>query len=160
MRLSTSRGGRVSVAALIGVGALGIGALVAIPATQALAATGCDVSYSTNTWAGGFTGTVSIKNLGDPITSWTLRFAFPDTGQKVGQGWSANWSQSGTQVTATNLSYNGSLGTGASTSIGFNGTWSGSNPSRPPGHLRNLRRHNLRRRSHRPRRRAVPRPAG
>ena len=30
-------------------------------------------------------------------------------------------------MTATNLSYNGALGTGASTQIGFNGTYSGTN---------------------------------
>ncbi|MDH6460314.1 hypothetical protein M2302_000469 [Micromonospora sp. A200] len=36
--------------------------------------------------------------------------------------------QTGTAVTATNLSYNGTLAPGASTSFGFNGTHTGSNP--------------------------------
>jgi hypothetical protein len=36
--------------------------------------------------------------------------------------------QSGTAVTATNLGYNGALAPGASTSFGFNGTSTGSNP--------------------------------
>ncbi|HEU5427421.1 MAG TPA: arabinofuranosidase catalytic domain-containing protein, partial [Actinocrinis sp.] len=34
--------------------------------------------------------------------------------------------QSGANVTVTNVSYNGSLGTGASTSFGFNGSWNNS----------------------------------
>ncbi|MFI7546796.1 cellulose binding domain-containing protein [Actinoplanes sp. NPDC049599] len=52
----------------------------------------------------------------------------PSTGQRVNQGWSATWTQSGTRVTAASASWNGSLGTGASTSIGFAGAWSSTNP--------------------------------
>ncbi|MCW6004153.1 cellulose binding domain-containing protein [Micromonospora sp. CPCC 205371] len=37
-------------------------------------------------------------------------------------------SQSGSQVTARNLSYNASIGTNANVSFGFNGAWNGSNP--------------------------------
>ncbi|MFB9238825.1 glycoside hydrolase family 48 protein, partial [Plantactinospora siamensis] len=99
-----------------------------VPATPAMAAASCDVAYTTNDWTGGFTASVTLTNLGDPINGWTLKFAFPNSSQKVSNGWSANWSQSGNQVTATSMSWNGSLGTGASTNIGFNGTFSGSNP--------------------------------
>ncbi|HTJ33014.1 MAG TPA: cellulase family glycosylhydrolase [Dactylosporangium sp.] len=100
--------------------------------TSAQAAAGCQVTYATNDWTsgpgqGGFTANVTIKNLGDPLSSWTLGFTFPG-GQQLQQGWSATWSQSGANVTAANMSYNGSLGTNASTTIGFNGTWTGSNP--------------------------------
>ncbi|GIH97264.1 cellulase family glycosylhydrolase [Planobispora siamensis] len=104
------------------------GALAAMPAAGAMAATGCAVTYTTNSWQGGFTANISIKNLGDPIKGWTLGFTFPNSGQKVVQGWSATYSQTGSAVTAKSLDYNGSLGTGASTGIGFNGSWSGSNP--------------------------------
>ncbi|MFF3444096.1 glycoside hydrolase family 6 protein [Streptosporangium sp. NPDC002721] len=96
-------------------------------AATAHAAVACDVAYTTNDWQGGFTASVTIKNLGDPLTNWTLGFAFT-AGQTLQQGWSATWAQSGTQVTARNLSWNGSLATGASTSIGFNGASTGSNP--------------------------------
>ncbi|WP_267897497.1 cellulose binding domain-containing protein [Micromonospora deserti] len=34
----------------------------------------------------------------------------PTTGQQAGQGWSATYRQSGTAVTATNVSYNGTRG--------------------------------------------------
>src|SRR6185437_8168856 len=92
---------------------------------SASAASGCQVSYTTNSWSGGFTASISITNLGSPLTSWTLGFTLPG-GEAVGQGWSATFSQSGQSVSATNISYNGSLGTNASTSIGFNGTFTGS----------------------------------
>ncbi|KJK32983.1 cellulose 1,4-beta-cellobiosidase, partial [Lentzea aerocolonigenes] len=55
---------------------------------------------------------------------------FPGT-QKVSQGWSANWSQSGADVTATSMSWNGGLGTGASAEIGFNGSYTGSTNADP-----------------------------
>ncbi|MFC4061237.1 glycoside hydrolase family 6 protein [Planomonospora corallina] len=96
-------------------------------ATTAHAAVACDVAYSTNDWQGGFTANVTIKNLGDALDGWTLGFTFTG-GQKLQQGWSATWAQEGAKVTAKNLDWNGKLGTGASTSVGFNGSWSGSNP--------------------------------
>ncbi|HUR05792.1 MAG TPA: glycoside hydrolase family 6 protein [Nonomuraea sp.] len=109
--------------------------LAAGQTTAAQAAVACDVAYTPNTWTtspgqGGFTANITLKNLGDPLTAWTLAFDFPTTTQKyTPSGWGANWSQSGTRVTGQNLSYNGSLATGASTNIGFNGTWSGTNPN-------------------------------
>ena len=93
------------------------------------ATTGCSVTYTVqNQWPGGFTAAVTVQNLGTALNGWTLAFTFPAAGQQVGQAWSATWAQSGQHVTATNLSYNGSLATGASTGIGFNGTWTTSNP--------------------------------
>ncbi|MEU4400281.1 glycoside hydrolase family 6 protein [Micromonospora orduensis] len=114
--------------ALAGAGALVAGGLVTIPVTAAQAATQCDIAYSSNDWQGGFTANITIKNVGDPLNGWTLGWTFPNSSQRVQQGWSAEFTQSGSQVTARSLSYNGSLATGASTSIGFNGAWSGSNP--------------------------------
>ncbi|WBC17956.1 cellulase family glycosylhydrolase [Micromonospora sp. WMMA1998] len=111
------------------VGALALAATAVLPSTNAMAATGCAVTYTTNSWQGGFTATVTVKNLGDPVNGWTLGFTFPDGGQRVVQGWSATWQQSGSVVTGRSLDYNGALGTGASTTVGFNGSWTGSNPS-------------------------------
>ncbi|MEV0005835.1 glycoside hydrolase family 44 protein [Micromonospora sp. NPDC050980] len=91
---------------------------------------GCAVGWAANSWPGGFTATVTIRNTGSTaVDGWTLAFDFPTGTQKVGQGWSATWKQDGAAVTATNLSWNGRLAPGASTSIGFNGTWSGTNPA-------------------------------
>ncbi len=94
-------------------------------AQSASAASGCRVSYTVNTWPGGFSANISITNLGSPVTGWTLAFTLPGT-EAVSQGWSATFSQSGQKVTAANASYNGSLGTNASAGIGFNGTFTGS----------------------------------
>ncbi|MEE6257309.1 glycoside hydrolase family 6 protein [Plantactinospora sonchi] len=120
---------RQKAVAVAGASALVAAGLVTLPASSALAAPGCSVTYSANQWQGGFSASITIRNVGDPINGWTLRFTFPDSGQRVSQGWSATWSQSGSQVTAQSQSWNGNLATGASTSIGFNGSWSGSNPA-------------------------------
>ncbi|MGK5441020.1 cellulose binding domain-containing protein, partial [Micromonospora sp. URMC 105] len=128
MNLWRNLSGPRRTVALAGASVLVAGGMVAIPVTAAQAATQCSVDYTTSDWPGGFTATVTIKNLGDPVSSWNLGFTFPDTSQRVQQGWSAKWSQTGQNVTAASESWNGSLGTGASTSIGFNGAWSGSNP--------------------------------
>src|SRR5688500_12139750 len=107
--------------------ALVSGTVATLPASAAT--TGCSVSYTVQSqWPGGFTAAVAIENLGSAVTSWTLAYDFPTTGQKINQGWSASWAQAGTRVTANNASWNGSLGTGATTSIGFTGAWSGTNP--------------------------------
>jgi len=115
----------IAVASAMALGS----ALVVGVATSASAAAGCQITYTISSqWPGGSSTNVTIQNLGDPLTSWALTWTFPVAGQTVGSGWSANWSQSGQNVTATNLSWNGALGTGASTGLGFNGTWTTSNP--------------------------------
>jgi len=102
-----------------------------VTATAANAATGCSVGYTVNQWPGGFTANLSITNLGDPVTSWTLKWTFAN-GQTVTNGWNGTYSQSGSAVTVTNLSYNGSLATGvAYTGAGFQGTWNNSTNSTP-----------------------------
>jgi hypothetical protein len=111
------------------VGALLLAGAAAVTLPAVAASTGCSVTYTVQSqWPGGFTSNVSITNLGDPVPAWTLTFDFPDSGQKVTQGWSATWSQAGTHVSAASMSYNGALGTNGTTSIGFGGAWSGSNP--------------------------------
>jgi cellulase/cellobiase CelA1 len=95
--------------------------IAALALTQpAAAASGCQISYTSSSWPGGFTASISVTNLGSPITNWTLAFTLPGN-EAVSQGWSANYSQSGQNVTAANASYNGSLGTNGNTSIGFSG---------------------------------------
>ncbi|WP_425827668.1 cellulose binding domain-containing protein [Streptomyces fractus] len=96
-------------------------------ASASAAAPACTVEYSvTGQWGDGFQGAVKVTNNGAAKYSWSLSFGFAD-GQKVTQGWSAKWSQSGTTVTAGNETWNGALPTGASVSAGFVGSWSGAN---------------------------------
>src|SRR3954468_1759812 len=101
-------------------------AAVAVALPAGAAAAGCSVNYAVSSqWAGGFGATVSITNLGDPLTSWQLRWAF-GAGQTITQMWNATAAQSGAAVTASNAPYNGNLGANASLDIGFNANWNGS----------------------------------
>ena len=100
---------------------------VAMPADAAAA--GCSVSYAVSSqWQGGFGADVAVTNLGDPLTSWTLTWSF-GAGQTVTQAWNTTLTQSGSAVTARNVGYNGSVATNGTVSFGFNGSWTGSNPS-------------------------------
>lgn len=121
---------RKSLTAVVMAAVVAVTGLVAViaHASAASAAAGCRVNYVVSSqWAGGFSTDIAVTNLGDPVDGWTLRFAFPAVDQLLGQTWSATWSQSGQQVSATNLSWNAKLGTDGTANIGFVGTWFGSN---------------------------------
>jgi polyvinyl alcohol dehydrogenase (cytochrome) len=114
-------------AAVAAVGTVVAGVAMALSAHAATV--GCSVTYSVaSQWPGGFTASVSITNLGDAINNWTLTWSFT-AGQQITQAWNTTATQSGGQVTARSLSYNAALATNASTSFGFNGSWTGSNPA-------------------------------
>ncbi|TDE20499.1 glycoside hydrolase family 6 protein [Actinomadura sp. 6K520] len=100
---------------------------VALAQTQASAAPGCKVDYTTNDWGSGFTANVAVTNLGDPITGgWTLEWDFTGN-QQVTSGWNGTFAQSGGHVTVTGPSWSGTLGTGATVTPGFQATYSGTN---------------------------------
>ncbi|HKT06147.1 MAG TPA: cellulose binding domain-containing protein [Rugosimonospora sp.] len=114
---------------LIGAAMLVAATAAGVPlAGQALAATpACQVDYAVgNSWAGGFQAGITITNNAAPLTSWTLAFQFAN-GQTVANGWNGTFTQDGAQVTVASQSYNGSLGTGGSATIGMVGTWIDSN---------------------------------
>ncbi|MHC0428935.1 glycoside hydrolase family 6 protein [Streptomyces sp. O3] len=91
------------------------------------AAPGCSVDYAIqNDWGSGFTAAVTVTNTGDPVSGWDLKWSFAGN-QQISQGWNAGLSQSGADATASNVSYNGALGTGDSASFGFNASYSGAN---------------------------------
>lgn len=97
--------------------------------TNQAAAGGCQVTYTPNNWQGGFTASVTITNSGaSAIDGWTLAFTFP-ADQKITNAWDAAVTQSGTSVTATNLSYDASIAPGGSQSFGFQGTWTTNDTS-------------------------------
>jgi mannan endo-1,4-beta-mannosidase len=60
------------------------------------------------------------------ISAWTVTWTFGN-GQSITQVWNATVTSSGSAVTARNVSYNGSLGAGASTTFGFLASWNGTN---------------------------------
>src|SRR4051812_29651911 len=93
------------VLATVALGVL-VGGSVAIGVRPAAAATtGCAVTYQNlSAWessptSGGFSATLAITNLGDPITHWTLTFT-PPAGQTVTSGWNATFDLAAT-VSAT-----------------------------------------------------------
>lgn len=91
---------------------------------------GCVATYTlVNSWSGGFQGSITIANNGTaPINGWTIAWTFPGD-QKIGQLWSAGYTQSGEHVTATNLPYNATIAPGSSVNFGFTGTFTNSDTS-------------------------------
>jgi cellulase/cellobiase CelA1 len=61
---------------------------------------------------------VTITNGSSPRTSWTVTFTLP-AGHTVAGSWNAQFTISGSTVTARNMSYNGNLGAGGTASFGF-----------------------------------------
>lgn len=84
------------------------------------------VAYTMSTWNNGFTASISITNTGtSTINGWTLSFTLP-SGQSITSGWNATYSPSSGQVSARNVSYNGTLAPGATIDIGFQATHTGN----------------------------------
>ncbi len=89
----------------------------------------CSVHYSGSSWTGAFTVNITINNIStSPIQGWTLVFTF-GSDQKVQAGWNATWSQQGAVVTARDVGYNDIIAPGSAAGLGFNGTWTTSNPT-------------------------------
>jgi glucuronoarabinoxylan endo-1,4-beta-xylanase len=90
----------------------------------------CSVHYAiTNSWPGGFGASLTITNTSSTaINGWSLGFSFPN-GQTITQLWNGSYTQSGSAVSITNVSYNASIPAGQSLSSapGFNGSWNGTN---------------------------------
>ncbi|MDG6107272.1 cellulose binding domain-containing protein [Dactylosporangium aurantiacum] len=106
-----------------------VGTASAVTVAAHAAAAGCSVTYTISSqWPGGFGANIEVRNLGDPLTGWTLSWSF-GAGQQVTQAWNTTLAQSGSAVTARNVAWNGSLPTNGSAGFGFNGSWNGSNPA-------------------------------
>ncbi|GAA3227836.1 cellulase family glycosylhydrolase [Nonomuraea helvata] len=106
--------------------------------TSADAAVSCSATYS-KTWdsgGGAFGATITVTNTGDPLTTWALSFDFPNS-QVITQMWEgtptpATPTPAGAVITINPLSYNAAKGTGATWTVGFNGTYTGGVNSNPP----------------------------
>ncbi|HET8842448.1 MAG TPA: cellulose binding domain-containing protein, partial [Ktedonobacteraceae bacterium] len=98
--------------------------------TPSASGASCRVVYQVGSqWSGGFSATLTITNTGTTaINGWTLTFTFPN-GQTITQLWNGSFTQSGGNVTVTNLSYNATIAPGQTlgSSPGFNGSWNGTN---------------------------------
>jgi cellulase/cellobiase CelA1 len=86
----------------------------------------CTATYKVvNQWPGGFQGEVTVTAGASAIGGWTVTWRFAN-GESVDQSWNATISSQGGTVTAGNVSYNGSLPAGGSTTFGFLGSSSGT----------------------------------
>lgn len=95
------------------------------PATTPPPGGGCRIEYSANQWSGGFTAEIRVTNEGPAIDGWTLTFTVGSNVQ-LSNGWSGVWSQSGDQISVSNAAWNGSLPSGGTVSVGFQGSYSGT----------------------------------
>jgi predicted carbohydrate-binding protein with CBM5 and CBM33 domain len=92
------------------------------PPTSPPAGTGCSAMYNvTGAWTGGFQGEVMVHAGSTAVNGWTVSFTFPGT-QTVAQLWSGKATSSGSLVTVTNESWNGSIAPGSYTTFGFLGS--------------------------------------
>ncbi|MFD4659420.1 glycoside hydrolase family 9 protein [Kitasatospora sp. NPDC058444] len=88
----------------------------------------CSVSYGLgSSWGDGFTATVTVRNTGtSPVSGWTLGWNFAGD-QRISTAWNATVTQSGSEVTARDAGWNGTLAPGATAGFGFQATYSGTN---------------------------------
>lgn len=86
------------------------------------------VNYSiTQDWGSGFGADVTITNTGTTTMSdWSITWTWP-SGQSVGSLWNASYTQTGSEVTVTNVGWNADIAPGASVSFGFNGSYPSTN---------------------------------
>ena len=89
----------------------------------------CSATYQViNSWNGGYQVTLTMTAGSSAINGWTLTWTQP-SGNTITQLWNGTMTTSGSTVTVRSLSWNGSLGAGASTQIGFLGTGSTTVPA-------------------------------
>jgi len=111
------------------VGVVGNTATIQVTVNNGPPPGGCLVKYTVTQFSGGFLANLNIINASSTtITSWKLVFTFPGT-QQVLYGFNGTFTQNGNQVTIANVAWNGTIASNGIINLGFNGSWSGSNPS-------------------------------
>ncbi|WP_460808691.1 cellulose binding domain-containing protein [Micromonospora zhanjiangensis] len=96
------------------------------PPTTPPASGACRVTATVNAWNSGLTESVTITNTGgSAVNGWSLVFTLP-SGQTVTSAWNATISPSSGQVTARNVSYNGTIPAGGSVDFGFQANHTGN----------------------------------
>ncbi|MEU7721263.1 extracellular catalytic domain type 1 short-chain-length polyhydroxyalkanoate depolymerase [Streptomyces tibetensis] len=86
----------------------------------------CRVTASVNSWNTGLTASVTLTNTGTTtVNGWKAGFTLP-AGQTVTGGWGATYAPTSGSVTATNVSYNGTIAPGASVNFGYQASHAGN----------------------------------
>ncbi|MFG1866877.1 extracellular catalytic domain type 1 short-chain-length polyhydroxyalkanoate depolymerase [Micromonospora arborensis] len=95
------------------------------PTTPPPGAGACRVGYTVNAWNNGLTASVTITNTGTTaVNGWALTFTLP-SGQRITNGWNAQYAPASGAVTARNVSYNATIAPNTSVDIGFQATHEG-----------------------------------
>ena len=83
----------------------------------------CEIEVgAVSTWPGGFQGNVTVFNgTMQPVNGWTVTWKFGN-GETVQQAWNSSTTQSGSTVTAKNLSWNATIAHHNAVSFGFIGS--------------------------------------
>ena len=91
------------------------------PSTSQAAGGTCSLTSSiTNSWPGGYQLQLTVTDTGAAaLTGWTAGFSFADTAETITSSWNATVTQTGTQVSAANASYDGSIPARGSTTFGL-----------------------------------------
>jgi len=94
---------------------------------------GCTISYVVTTqWDNGFIANVTITNTGTTATrGWRVGWTWPGN-QQVVSVWNVVETHSGQSETFTSVSSDAVIPAGGTTSFGFQGSYTGSNPSPVP----------------------------
>ncbi|AEV83042.1 1, 4-beta cellobiohydrolase [Actinoplanes sp. SE50] len=88
----------------------------------------CSATYRvTSSWQGGYQAAVTVT-AGRAITGWTVGWTLAG-GQTISQAWNGTLSVSGSAVTVRNVSWNGSLASGATADFGLIGTGAATTPA-------------------------------
>ncbi|MEU9162873.1 cellulose binding domain-containing protein [Streptomyces sp. NPDC048424] len=132
-RRRTSRKAKITGAVV--AAAVIAGAAFAFTGTAQAASVGA-VYTKSSSWSGGYTGQYVITNhTGQAQSDWTLQFDLP-AGTKIDSLWNGAHTVSGRRVTVKPAAWNRELAAGASVTVGFVTSGSGS-PGDPTGCLIN-----------------------
>ena len=119
----------VTVTARDGTGASGSAAFTWTVASNGGGGGGaCTATFTLmNSWSGGYQGQVTVTAGSSGLSSWQVGWTFPGS-QQISQMWDASYTQTGANVAAASMSYDGTVAAGASTSFGFIATGSSAAP--------------------------------
>ena len=97
--------------------------------TTTSSAGSCSLTSSVvSSWSGGYQLQLTVADTGTtPLSGWTTGFTFAGPAESISSSWNAVITQSGTQVTAVDESYNAAVSPGGSTTFGM--TVNGSSSS-------------------------------
>ncbi|WP_422756045.1 endo-1,4-beta-xylanase [Micromonospora sp. WMMD708] len=104
--------------------ALNAGGTTVPPTTPPAGDGDCAASVSVNSWSGGFVATVTVTAGPAGLNGWVVNLTLP-SGATVTNVWSAQNTGTSGDVSFRNVSYNSSVGAGAGTEFGFQGTGNG-----------------------------------